>query len=127
MKKPELSIVFDSGIEFLDEDTFNEVIMAEVELFSKPEFDGICDELETWDVKSLHEIRESLFTYLQTRQGSALKLATNIVLDHCMEASGKIDDFKVYLLTNTLDWVISVKEFEALKTQQQFSEGEEQE
>lgn len=126
MKKPELSIVFDSGIEFLDEDTFNEVIMAEVELFSGPQFELICQELNMWDVKSLHEIRESLFTYLQTRQGSALKLATNIVLDHCMEASGKIDDFKVYLLTNTLDWVISVKEFEALKTEQQFSSGEEQ-
>ena len=124
MKKPELSIVFDSGIQFLDEDTFNEVIMAEVELFSKPEFDSICEELEAWDVKSLLEIRESIFTYLQTRQGSALKLATNVVLDHCMEASGKIDDFKVYLLMNTLDWIISVKEFEALRTQQQFSAGE---
>ena len=127
MEKPELSIVFDSGIEFLDEDTFNEVIMAEVELFSGPQFELICQELNTWDVKSLLEIRESLFTYLQTRQGSALKLATNLVLDNCMEASGKIDDFKVYLLTNTLDWVISVKEFEALKTEQQFSSGEEQE
>lgn len=124
MKKPELSIVFDSGIQFLDEDTFNEVIMAEVELFSKPEFDSICEELEAWDVKSLHEIRESIFTYLQTRQGSALKLATNVVLDHCMEASGKIDDFKVYLLMNTLEWTLSVKEFEALKMQQHFSSGE---
>jgi len=127
MEKPELSIVFDSGIEFLDEDTFNEVIMAEVELFSGPQFEDICQELHTWDVKSLYEMQESLTTYLQTRQGSALRLATNIVLDHCMEASGKIDDFKVYLLTNTLEWTLSVKEFEALKTQQQFSEGEEQE
>ena len=127
MKKPELSIVFDSGIEFLDGDTFDEIIMAEFELFSKPEFESICDELNAWDVKSLHEIRESLFTYLQTRQGSALKLATNIVLDHCIEASGKIDDFKVYLLMNTLDWIISCKEFDAIKTEQQFSSGEEQE
>ena len=127
MEKPELSIVFDSGIQFLDEDTFNEVIMAEVELFDKDEFDNICNELEAWDVKSLHEIRDSLFTYLQTRQGSSLKLATNVVLDHCMEASGGIDDFKVYLLINTLDWIISCKEFEAIKTEQQFSSGEEQE
>ena len=72
MKKPELSIVFDSGIEFLDGDTFDEIIMAEFELFSKPEFESICDELNAWDVKSLHEIRESLFTYLQTRQGAGV-------------------------------------------------------
>ena len=126
MEKPELSIVFDSGIEFLDEDTFNEVIMAEVELFDREEFEIIHQELQSWDVKSLYEMQDSLTTYLQTRQGSALKLATNIVLDHCMEKSGKIDDFKVYLLTNTLDWIISVKEFDAIKTEQQFSAGEEQ-
>lgn len=124
MEKPELSIVFDSDIQFLDGDAFNEVIMAEVELFSKSEFDSICDELEAWDVKSLHEIRDSLIGYLQTRQGSALKLATNLVLDHCIDRDGKVADFKVYLLTNTLDWIISIKEFEAIKIERQFSAGE---
>lgn len=127
MKNQKLSIVFDSDIQFLDDETLNEVIMAEVELFTEPQFEDICQELKSWDVKSLEEIRESLYTYLRTRKGSALKLGTNLVLDHCMEASGKIDDFKVYLLTNTLDWTLSVKEFEALKMQQQFSSGEEQE
>lgn len=127
MKNQELSIVFDSDIQFLDDATFNEVVMAEVELFTEPQFEAICEELKSWDVKSLEEIRDSLYTYLRTRKGSSLKLGTNIVLDHCMEPSGGIDDFKVYLLTNTIDWTLSVKEFEALKTQQQFSSGEEQE
>jgi hypothetical protein len=127
MKNPELSIVFDSGIQFLDDDTFNEVVMAEVELFREDEFTSLCDELQTWDVKSLHEIRDSLYAFLMTRDGKHLKLATNLVLDHCVTPEGKTDDFKIYLMTNTIEWTISVKEFEALKTSAQFSQGEEQE
>lgn len=124
MKKPELSITFDSSIQFLDGDEFNEVVMAEVKLFDHEEFESICQELQSWDVQGLREMQESMTRFLMLRDGKELKLAANVVLDHCMEPSGKVDDFKVYILTNTLEWLISVKEFEALKTQQQFSEGE---
>lgn len=126
MKKPELSIAFDSGLEFLDPQEFDETVMGEVELFSGPEFDEICNGLQTWDLQSLMEIRESLGHFLITRQGKDLRLATNLVLDHCMK-EGRTDDFKVYLLTNTLDWLISCKEFEAMKAMAAFGQGEEQE
>lgn len=127
MKRQTLSHVFDSDLQFLDAATFDEVVMAEVELFSGPEFDEICAELQSWDVKSLVEMHDSLNRFLMTRDGGQLKLATNIVLDHCMEDKNKTNDFKVYLLTNTLEWVISVKEFEAMQTSAQFSQNEEQE
>lgn len=116
MKKPELSIAFDSSIQFLDEGEFNETIMAQVELFPRDEFESICKELELWDTKSLKEMEESLVRFLMTRNGKDLGLGMNLVLDHCVQPGG-IDEFKVYILTNALEWAISVKEFEAMKAQ----------
>lgn len=127
MEKPQLSIVFDSSIQFLDGDKFNEVVMAEVELFENEEFDSICNEFMSWDIKSLRDMQTSMFRFLMLRDGKELKLATNIVLDHCMEQDGKTDDFKIYLLTNTLEWLVSCKEFEAMKSMASFGQSEEQE
>lgn len=108
-----MSQVFDSDLQFLDASTFDEIVMGEVELFPGPVFDEIVNTLQTWDTKSLIEIQESMLTYLKTRQGKDLKLSMNIVLDHCMEEGGRVDDFKVYLLTNTLEWLINVRDMEA--------------
>jgi hypothetical protein len=127
MKRPTLSHVFDSDMQFLDAATFDEVVMAEVELFDHKEFEQICDNLQRRDVKSLTEMLDSLNGFLMTRDGAKLRLATNIVLDHCMGEKGKTDDFKIYLLTNTLEWVINVKQFEAAQASAQFSQNEEQE
>lgn len=127
MKRPTLSHVFDSDMQFLDAATFDEVVMAEVELFDHKEFEQICEDLQQRDVKSLTEMLDSLNGFLMTRDGGKLRLATNIVLDHCMDEGGKTDDFKIYLLTNTLEWVINVKQFEAAQASAQFSQNEEQE
>jgi hypothetical protein len=127
MKRPTLSHVFDSDMQFLDAATFDEVVMAEVELFDHKEFEQICDNLQRRDVKSLTEMLDSLNGFLMTRDGARLRLATNIVLDHCMGEGGKTDDFKIYLLTNTIEWVINVKQFEAAQASAQFSQNEEQE
>jgi hypothetical protein len=124
MEKPQLSIVFDSSIQFLDGDKFNEVVMAQVELFENEEFDSICNEFMSWDIKSLRDMQTSMFRFLMLRDGKELKLATNIVLDHCMEQDGKTDDFKVYLLTNTIEYIVKTKEFDAMNAQQQFSSEE---
>ena len=126
MKKQAMSQVFDSDLQFLDPNEFDEVVMGEVELFSGDEFDGIVATLGDWDVSSLTEMRDSMTRFLMTRQGKDLKMGTNLVLDHCMK-EGKIEDFKVYLLTNTLEWLISYKEFEAVKATASFGQGEEQE
>lgn len=126
MKKPAMSQVFDSDLQFVDPQEFDEIVMAEVELFSGPEFDQIVDGLQSWDMQSLKEMQESMFHFLVTRQGKDLKLATNLVLDHCMK-DGSPDEFKIYLLTNTLDWLINCREFEAMKAMAESGQGEEQE
>jgi hypothetical protein len=127
MKRPALSHVFDSDMQFLDAATFDEVVMAEVELFNRKEFEQICDDLQYRDVKSLIEILNSLNVYLTTRDRSKLVLTTNIVFDHCMEKRGNPDDFKIYLLTNTIEWMISVKQLTSEASSAQFSQNEEQE
>lgn len=126
MKKPAMSQVFDSDLQFVDPQEFDEIVMAEVELFTGPEFDEIVNDLQSWDMQSLKEIQESMFRFLITRQGKDLKLSTNLVLDHCMR-EGKADDFKIYLLTNTLDWLIACREFEAMKAMASSGQSEEQE
>jgi len=126
MKKQAMSQVFDSDLQFLDPQEFDEVVMGEVELFQGPEFDEICHELQTWDLASLREMKDSLDRFLVTRQGKDMKLGTNLVLDHCVR-EGKVEDFKVYLLTNTLEWLVSCKEFEAMKSMASFGQSEEQE
>lgn len=126
MKKQAMSKVFDSDLQFLEPQEFDEVVMGEVELFKGDEFDEICYELQTWDLTSLKEMKDSLETFLFTRQGKDLKLGTNLVLDHCVKG-GKLEDFKVYLLTNTLEWLVSYKEFEAMKSMASFGQSEEQE
>lgn len=107
MKKQEMSQVFDSDLQFLDPQTFNEVVMNEVELFSHDDFNSMVNELQTWDSKSLDEMQESMFAYLQTRNGGNLKLATNLVLDYCIGRDGKVDDFKVFIMTNTIEWLLN--------------------
>jgi hypothetical protein len=126
MERPEMSQVFDSDMQFLDSIMFDEVVMNEVELFSAREFDDIMDELQSWDSKSLAEMQESMFVYLQTRNGNKLKLAMNIVLDHCMLDGGKVDDFKVFLLTNTIEYVISARQIDAIASEMKHNESDEE-
>jgi hypothetical protein len=114
MERPEMSQVFDSDMQFLDAITFDEVVMNEVELFSPSEFDNIVYELQSWDSKSLTEMQESMFVYLQTRNGNKLKLAMNIVLDYCMLEGSEVNDFKVFLLTNTIEYVVSARQIDAI-------------
>lgn len=126
MERPEMSQVFDSDMQFLDSIMFDEVVMNEVELFSAREFDDIMDELQSWDSKSLAEMQESMFVYLQTRNGNKLKLAMNIVLDHCMLDGGEVDDFKVFLLTNTIEYVISARQIDAIASEMKHNESDEE-
>jgi hypothetical protein len=125
MKKQDLSIAFDSDMQFLTPAEFDETVMSEVELFREEEFNQICDELQQWDTESLNEIHSSIYRFLMTRDARQLKLATNLFLDHCIEPEGP-NHFKAYLMTNTIEWILSVREFEALKAQAEFSQGEEQ-
>lgn len=125
MEKNSLSIHFDSSIQFLDDGEFNETIMAQVELFPRDQFESICKELQGWDTTSLKEIESSLTRFLMTRTGKDLGLGTNLVLDHCIGPDGKIDDFKVYIMTNALEWAISVKEFEGMMFEGQEEQPEE--
>jgi len=126
MERPEMSQVFDSDMQFLDSIMFDEVVMNEVELFSAREFDDIMDELQSWDSKSLAEMQESMFVYLQTRNGNKLKLAMNIVLDYCMLDGGEVDDFKVFLLTNTIEYVISARQIDAIASEMKHNESDEE-
>lgn len=108
MKRPKLSHVFDSDMQFLDADTFDEVVMAEVELFGEKEYNTIFATLNAWDTKSLLEMHASATAFLETMQGKSLGLLTNVVLDHCMDGK-KVDHFKVYLVRNTMEFMIATR------------------
>lgn len=108
MKRPKLSHVFDSDMQFLDGDTFNEVVMSEVELFDEREYNIVFATLDAWDTKSLLEMHQSSTTFLETINGGSLGLLTNIVLDHCMEGK-KVDHFKVYMVRNIIEFMVSTR------------------
>lgn len=108
MKRPKLSHVFDSDMQFLDADTFNEVVMAEVELFDEDQYNNVFNVLDGWDTKSLIEMHQSATTFLETVRGESLGLLTNVVLDHCMDGK-KVDHFKVYLVRNIMEFMIATR------------------
>lgn len=106
MKKPELSQVFDSDMSELDQDVFNEIVMCEVELFDERTYNEVFNTLDAWDTTSLLEMHESATSFLETMSGKSLGLLTNVVLDHCMDGK-KVDLFKVYLMRNIIEFMVS--------------------
>jgi hypothetical protein len=108
MKKPELSTVFDSDMALIDGAAFSEIVMSEVELFNKREYNSICAEIDSWDTQSLTEMHDSIGRFLFSCKGVDLRLASNLVLDHCV-VRGKMDYFKVYLLRNVIEYTLAVR------------------
>ena len=108
MKRPKLSHVFDSDMQFLEPDVFNEIVMCEVELFDERTYNLVFATLDAWDTKSLLEMHQSATEFLETLNGGSLKLLTNIVLDHCV-AEGKVDHFKVYMVRNIIEFMVSTR------------------
>lgn len=108
MKKQELSQVFDSDMQFLEPDVFNEIVMCEVELFDERTYNLVFATLDAWDTKSLLEMHQSATEFLETLNGGSLKLLTNIVLDHCV-VEGKVDHFKVYMVRNIIEFMVSTR------------------
>lgn len=106
MKRPKLSHVFDSDMQFLDPDVFNEIVMCEVELFDERTYNEVFNTLDAWDTTSLLEMHESATAFLETMSGKSLGLLTNVVLDHCMDGK-KVDHFKVYMVRNIIEFMVS--------------------
>lgn len=108
--RPELSTVFDSDLQFVDRETFNEVIVEQINFYSEDEYTHMSQKLNTWDTASLNEIIANLDAFLRTNRAKELKLATNIVLDHCM-VDGELDLVRVYTVHNTAEMLISYREY----------------
>ena len=108
MKKPELSTAFDSDMALIDATAFSETVMSEVELFDEEEYNSICAEIDSWDTQSLTEMHESLGRFLFSCKGGDLRLASNLVLDHCV-VRGRMDYFKAYLLRNVIEYTLAVR------------------